>query len=151
MDSYLIYTDGSCSSKDRIGAYAYLIVCEDEYVIGPIGEGETDTTISRMELMGPIAALKICYQISGPGVCLVYSDSEYVVKGITDRSRARNKHNDLWDRLDKIVDSHELVVFEHVKGHDTKDRGHPLNHAVDHKAGEVRKRLRDASTHSQLP
>ena len=148
MDSYLIYTDGSCHCKDRIGAYAYLIVCEDEYVIGPIGEGEEDTTISRMELMGPIAALSICHQISGPSVCLVYSDSEYVVKGITDRSRARNKNNDLWDKLDKIVDTHELVAFEHVNGHETDERGHPFNHAVDRKAGEVRKRLRDRYTRS---
>lgn len=138
-----MYTDGSCHAQDRIGAYAWLVVCDDGHVIGPVGEAEEDTTISRMELAGPIAALTVCHQISGPSVCLVYSDSEYVVKGITDRSRMRNKHNDLWDRLDSIVDAHALVVFEHVKGHAKDDTGHPYNDAVDKKAGEIRKAMRD--------
>lgn len=144
--AYLCYTDGSCDYRDRIGAFAWLIADEDD-VIGPVGEWEDDTTISRMELMGPIAALRVCHQISGPSVCLVYSDSEYVVRGITDRNRARLKHNDLWDTLDKLVDSHELVVFEHVKGHAKDDRGHPFNDAVDKKAGETRKKRQNEVRH----
>lgn len=139
---YLIYTDGSCFTGDRIGAYAWLAV-DDYGVIGPEGESAEDTTISRMELSGPIAALDWCMYKSGPSVCLVYSDSEYVVKGITDRSRARKCNNDLWDRLDEIVGSHALVVFEHVKGHAKDDTGHPYNDAVDKKAGELRKARRE--------
>lgn len=140
--SYLIYADGSCYHADRIGAYAWLID-DGKDVIGPVGEWEEDTTISRMELQGPITALSVCHQISGPSVCLVYSDSEYVVKGITDRSRTRRQHHDLWDKLDNVVDQHELVVFEHVKGHATDDRGHPYNDLVDVKAGEIRRRGQD--------
>ena len=147
MSEYLIFTDGSCFTGDRIGAYAWLIADEDD-VIGPEGTSAEDTTISRMELSGPIAALDVCYQIGGPSVCLVYSDSEYVVKGITDRSRARKCNNDLWDLLDEIVDSHALVVFEHVKGHAKDDTGHPYNDAVDKKAGELRKARRDRNARS---
>lgn len=116
--------------------------------MGPQGEGMEDTTISRMELCGPIAALDEILMMAGPSTCLVYCDSQYVVMGITDRSRARNKHNDLWDLLDDLVDEHELVVFEHVKGHAKDSRGHPFNDAVDVKAGEVRKALRDRNTRS---
>lgn len=140
MGCYLVFTDGSCDYRDRIGAYAYVIVDdEDGAVIGPIGEAEEDTTISRMELMGPIAALNVCYNMDGPGTVLLYSDSEYVVKGAMDWTRARNKHQDLWARLEELIDMHDEVVFEHVRGHAKDDTGHPLNEAVDEKAGTTRR------------
>jgi ribonuclease HI len=84
---YIVYTDGSAWTGDRIGAYAWVIVDEDgNEVIG--GASETDTTISRMELMGAIDALEsVRSSVAGPCVVLVYSDSEYVVFGITDRTR----------------------------------------------------------------
>jgi hypothetical protein len=95
---YIVYTDGSAWTGDRIGAYAWVIVDEDgNEVIG--GASETDTTISRMELMGAIDALESVRFVAGPCVVLVYSDSEYVVFGITDRSRKRNLNVDLWDKI----------------------------------------------------
>lgn len=141
MGAYLAYTDGSCYHVDRIGSYAWLIVDdEDGVVIGPVGEWEVDTTISRMELMGPIAALSVCYHMDGASTVLIYSDSEYVVKGAMDWTRARHKHKDLWERLEELMDMHDEVHFEHVKGHAKDDTGHPFNDAVDKKAGETRKR-----------
>lgn len=131
---FLVYTDGSCYTGDRIGSFAWVIVDEnDEEVVG--GRSEEDTTISRMELMGPIDALNAIMFAFGSSVVLVYSDSEYVVKGITDRRRQRKKNVDLWDRLDDIVDRHELVAFEHVKGHN----GDHYNEMVDKYAGELRR------------
>jgi ribonuclease HI len=88
-----------------------------------------------MELMGPLEALTQLLMFRGPSVAIVYSDSEYVVKGITDRSRARRKNIDLWEALDDVVDAHELVVFEHVRGH----QGDHYNEICDKMAGDLRR------------
>lgn len=140
---YLVYTDGSCYHKDRIGSYAWVIIDEDGNMTGPDGEGVEDTTISRMELSGPVAALYECYLLGGASTILLSSDSEYVVKGINDPSRARRCHNDLWDLLEYAVSLHDEVVFEHVKGHATDDTGHPYNVLVDEYAGQLRKDKQD--------
>lgn len=132
--AYEVYSDGSCWTGDRIGSYAWVAIDGDgnEELQGG---AEYDTTISRMELMGPLAALDWIYEERGPSVILVQSDSQYVVMGITDRSRKRKINEDLWDLLDAIVDAHELVHFEHVKGH----AGDHYNEMVDDLAGKLRK------------
>lgn len=136
--NYLVYTDGSCSVKDRTGGYAWLIVDDEGEELG--GGYETDTTISRMELMAAISALQeiLLWEDQGfepsDSVILLLSDSEYVVKGFMDKNRARNKNRDLWDVLDNLASWFELVHMEHVKGH----AGHADNEAVDRLAGEFR-------------
>jgi ribonuclease HI len=133
--AWAVFTDGSCWTKDRIGGWACVAFTDDdseEYTASGAG---TDTTISRMELTGPVVFLEWLLEHQGPSAILVFSDSEYVVLGATDRTRARNKHNDLWDHLDMAVDAHEEVHFEHVKGHDTNY----YNHEADRLAGEARK------------
>jgi ribonuclease HI len=114
MDTVVLFTDGSCSAKDRVGEY--------------------DTTISRMELLAAIGALAEVGCKLGPSVVKVFSDSEYVVKGITDRTRARKINNDLWDALDEVTDLHESVTYQHVKGH----AGHEHNEKVDQMARGAR-------------
>lgn len=106
----------------------------EEHLDGGVAE---DTTISRMELIGPLEALLWIHDTHGPSYIVVFSDSEYVVKGITDRSRKRQKHNDLWDDLDFIVDAHKAVMFEHVKGH----AGNEYNELCDKHAGKLRRDL----------
>jgi ribonuclease HI len=144
---YLVYTDGSCSAKDRVGGYAWKIVDPeldadgDEYVQYG-GGSEVDTTISRMELRAAIDALEEitdwhCDSAEDShhgAVALVFSDSEYVVLGFNDPSRARNKNVDLWDRLDNVAGYFDAVVFEHVRGH----AGHEDNEDVDKMAGQFR-------------
>lgn len=87
-----------------------------------------------MELLGAISGLEFLLEKYGPSVVLIQSDSQYVVFGAMDRSRKRRKNQDLWKRLDLVVDSHELAVFEHVKGHSD----HVFNDMVDRLAGELR-------------
>lgn len=135
MDSgFLVYTDGSCAATDRVGGFAWVVIDSDESTASGQGS-DVDTTISRMELMGPIDSLAWILDEFGPSVVLVQSDSLYVVDGITDRTRMRRKNNDLWDMLDAFVDMHELVEFQHVKGH----AGHKYNEMVDGMAGKMRK------------
>lgn len=138
---FLVYTDGSCWTGDRIGAYAWVVIDENDVEVTG-GDWWEDTTISQMELMAAIEALDQLLMFRGPSVALVMSDSEYVVKGITDRTRARNKNSDLWDCLDEVVDSHVLVAFEHVKGHD----GDHYNELVDGMAGKLRKEGQDEAS-----
>lgn len=137
-DQFLVWTDGSCWTGDRIGAYAYVIVDESDAELLDGGSAE-DTTISRMELMGPIDALARILEDHGPSVVLVLSDSQYVVMGITDRKRKRNANNDLWELLDYVVDEHETVGFQHVKGH----AGNHYNEVVDDLAGKLRLELQN--------
>lgn len=130
--NYLVYTDGSCSTKDRTGGYAYLIVDESgsEFMSGGF---ENDTTISRMELKAAIEALEYI-QGEPDSVILLLSDSEYVVKGFMNKARKRNKNVDLWLYLEELANQFDLVHMEHVRGHN----GHVDNEMVDRLAGEFR-------------
>lgn len=133
-----VYTDGSCWTGDRIGAWAWVGVDPNGTDFGS-GGSDVDTTISRMELMGPIDALEFLYELYGPCDVVIHSDSEYVVLGITDRSRKRNKNGDLWDWLDEITDAHESVEYLHVKGH----AGNHYNEIADELAGAYRTERQD--------
>lgn len=137
-DGFVVYTDGSCYTKDRLGSFAWVILFDDIEIVG--GTWNEDTTISRMEIMGPIDALNWIKQLYGPSIVLVFSDSEYVVKGIQDRTRKRIKNNDLWDALDALVDNHQHVEFEHVRGHN----GDYYNELCDEAASQLRKNGQDS-------
>lgn len=130
-----LFTDGSCWTGDRIGGWAYLALDVEGNTLADSG-GDSDTTISRMELIAPIGGLLAIGMACGPAEILVYSDSQYVVLGATDRNRKRNLNNDLWDTLDELIDSHTYVEFLHVKGHADSE----YNHQVDRMAGDARKR-----------
>lgn len=135
-----IFTDGSCWTGDRIGGWAYLALDVEGNTISDSG-GARDTTISRMELQGPIEGLLAIGLACGPSEILVYSDSQYVVFGATDRNRKRRLHNDLWDILDEVIDSHKYVEFLHVKGHADSE----YNDQVDGMAGDARRRTQGTS------
>lgn len=139
--AYLVYTDGSCHAQDRIGAWAWVAVdCYDEEVMQ--GQAEYDTTISRMELMAAIEALEYLNRAWGSCTVLLFSDSEYVVKGANNRRRKRNKNVDLWGYLDDAIDKHDMVVLEHVRGHN----GNHHNEQADKFAGELRQAAKNADS-----
>lgn len=137
-DCVLVHTDGGCDlSKDGIGAWAYVME-------GPLGGSVTmveksgcyiGTTNNRMEMMAVIRALE---DLPFGQPIKVVSDSEYVIKGITQwvRNWVRNNwrtrdgkpvvNRDLWERLLALYQLH-AVTFEHVKGHS----GHPQNERCD--------------------
>lgn len=125
--------------RNRTGGYAWLIVDDMGQELG--GGHEFDTTISRMELTAAISALQEIviweqrsHEDKPEGVVLLYSDSEYLVKGFMNKSRNRTKNVDLWLELEDLATWFEIVHMEHVKGH----AGHGDNEAVDKLAGEFR-------------
>ena len=96
---------------------------------------EAMTTNNRMELMAVISALEA---LKRPVPIRLYTDSEYVRRGITEwlkswkargwktADRKPVKNQDLWERLDAIASRHE-IEWHWVKGHS----GVPGNERVD--------------------
>ena len=91
--------------------------------------GEKDTTNNRMELSAVISSLEALKTMSDvPSQATVYTDSQYVQKGITEwihnwkRNNWRTsdkkpvKNQDLWLRLDSLAAGFS-IEWNWVKGH----------------------------------
>ena len=134
-----IYTDGACRGNPGPGGWAALLrVGAHEKVLS----GATEkTTNNRMELMAAIEGLAALTQ---PSAAVLTTDSQYVRKGITQwiagwkrngwKTSARKpvKNQDLWQRLDEVLEPHE-VEWHWVKGHS----GHVENERVDQAANDA--------------
>jgi ribonuclease HI len=134
-----IYTDGACRGNPGPGGWAALLQTgkrEKE-----LNGAEPLTTNNRMELTAVIRALEA---LKRPARARVYTDSEYVQRGITEwltawksrgwRTAARKpvKNQDLWQRLDELTARHE-IEWQWVPGH----AGVPGNERVDRLANEA--------------
>ena len=123
MDNRInIYTDGACSnnqSNENKGGYGAILFKQGEQPL-TLNGGFRNTTNNRMELKAAIDALK---RIHSSSPVTVYSDSQYVVKGITEwipnwiAKGKIEKNGDLWMELYKIVMTFQDIQFMHVKGH----------------------------------
>lgn len=129
-----MFTDGACSGNPGPGGWGTILRCgtTEKQLSG----GEANTTNNRMELLAVInglSALKRKCDVT------IYTDSQYVVNGITkgwaeswkkngwrkkDKKPALNA--DLWDMLLNLLSEHEYS-FIWLKGHD----GHPENERCD--------------------
>jgi ribonuclease HI len=130
--SLKIYTDGGCSGNPGPGGWAYVIVTETfqgEKIAAQEQGGEKNTTNNRMELTAVISALRALKKSDDvPRKATVYTDSQYVQKGITEwisnwkRNAWRTsdkkpvKNQDLWMELDSLAGEFSLV-WEWVRGH----------------------------------
>lgn len=129
-----VFTDGSANSQDRSGGWAWVAIDGFGGIETDCG-AHKDTTNNQMELCAPAKALEELLKSFGPRTILVFSDSQYMIKGITDRTRKRNRNVSWWNRLDRAVDAHQCVEFEHVKGH----TGNEFNEMADKLAVLARK------------
>ena len=134
-----IYTDGAArGNPDGPGGYGTILTYEDAkgtLHVREYSQGYVRTTNNRMELMAVIAGLEA---LNRPCRVEVYSDSQYVtnafnrhwidswVKRGWKRSSGQVKNTDLWQRLLKAKEPHE-VQFIRVKGH----AGHEQNERCD--------------------
>jgi len=139
-DRVVIYTDGSSLGNPGPGGYGVVIPSDngDRELSG----GFRKTTNNRMELLACIVGLE---QFRSPAAVAIYSDSRYVVDGITKgwaknwRRNGWRKSNgspalnpDLWERLLTLCDRHD-VRFVWVKGH----AGNPGNERCDQLANRA--------------
>jgi len=128
-----LFTDGACLGNPGPGGWAALLRYKGNE--RELAGGEVMTTNNRMELMAVIEGLKA---LSRSCTVAVYTDSQYVQKGITQWIHGWRKRNwktadkkpvknaDLWLALDAARGGHNVTWFW-VKGH----AGHPENERVD--------------------
>ncbi|MFZ6027168.1 MAG: ribonuclease HI [Chloroflexota bacterium] len=128
----VIYTDGACSGNPGPGGWGALLrFGEHEKTLSG---GEAETTNNRMELTAALQALQALKQ---PCQVDVYTDSQYLKRGITEwlpgwRARGwRRKEGalanaDLWQALDRLIQQHQ-VCWHWVRGH----ANHRDNERVD--------------------
>jgi ribonuclease HI len=118
-----IYTDGACRGNPGPGGWGAWL--QYATVEKEMCGGEPETTNNRMELMAAIQALEVLKQ---PCKVKLYSDSKYVLQGITEwmanwkkrgwKTAAKKpvKNEDLWRRLDSVMQKHQ-IEWVWVKGH----------------------------------
>ncbi len=135
MNTITIYTDGACKGNPGPGGWGALLMGGDteKELMG----GELATTNNRMELTAVIEALNA---LKRPCHVILYLDSEYVRKGITEwihgwkargwKTAAKQpvKNVDLWQKLDAVVaGAGHQIDWRWVKGH----AGDPGNERAD--------------------
>lgn len=121
--SVVLYTDGACRGNPGPGGWGVWLLYGDHRK--ELHGGEPQTTNNRMELMAAIAGLEA---LKRPCTVSLYTDSQYVRKGITQwihgwkrngwktASKQPVKNRDLWQRLDQQMHKHQ-VEWHWVKGH----------------------------------
>jgi ribonuclease HI len=118
----VIYTDGGCEPNPGTGGWGAVLLYGGH--VKEISGGAPDTTNNRMEMTAAIEALSA---LKRPCKIQLYTDSEYVKKGITEwiagwkkkkwiRRCGPVKNVDLWQRLDALVEKHD-VEWRWVRGH----------------------------------
>lgn len=137
-----VYTDGSCDPNPGPGGWAAVIYFEQEEKI--LTGSESRTTNNRMELK---AALEALLAIEEPAKIELFTDSEYLKRGITEwmpnwkarnwkRKKGKLANVDLWKALDAAIEKH-TISWRWVRGH----AGHPGNERADRLARQaMRKR-----------
>lgn len=117
-DQVIIYTDGACHKNPGPGGWGVVLKHKnnEKHLYG----GDVDTTNNRMELLAAIRGLQ---SLKRPCSVKLYSDSQYVVKGMSEWIENWKKKNwkdvknpDLWQELELISSAHE-VEWIWVKGH----------------------------------
>jgi ribonuclease HI len=135
LNEVVIYTDGACKGNPGPGGWGAWLKsgATEKELFG----GELNTTNNRMELTAVIEGLAA---LKRPCKVLLYLDSQYVRKGITEwirgwkakgwmtASKQPVKNVELWQRLDKLVaEGGHQIEWRWVKGHS----GDPGNERAD--------------------
>jgi ribonuclease HI len=141
MKNVIIFTDGACRGNPGPGGWGVLLRYgkHEKQLFGSVA----DTTNNRMELTAAIKALE---SLKEPCHIQLYTDSQYVQKGITEwLPQWKKKHwkksdnkpvknADLWKKLDEEQTRHK-VTWHWVKGHSNHTENDLVdalaNHAID--------------------
>lgn len=129
FNSTMVFSDGACTGNPGPGGWGAIIVSPEGHV-RELGGGNPATTNNRMELVGSLQGLR-ALEAPHPHPIFVYTDSTYVIRGITQwiwawRSRgwksAEGKdvsNRDLWEELSREVTRLKPTTIEwrYVRGH----------------------------------
>ena len=114
----IIYTDGSCFPNPGPGGYGAVIIYPDKKEKW-ISGGFNNTTNNRMELFAVIKSIEI---FKKPCNIFLYSDSEYIINGISRwldnwiKHRKVMKNMDLWRIIYDFKQKHNIITGW-VRGH----------------------------------
>lgn len=136
----ILYSDGACSGNPGPGGWAYVLAFEEGDVFERSGF-ESQTTNNRMELTSALEGMLKLYSILETTESsyliknydfIIYSDSVYFLKGITQwihswkkngwktSQKAEVTNQDLWIAIDDVVKKLSPLVkldYRFVKGH----------------------------------
>ena len=139
VSSVIIYTDGACRGNPGPGGWGAVLSLGQHQK--ELRGGESLTTNNRMELTAAIRALAA---LNRPCNVMLYTDSQYVRKGITEwlpQWKARDwrtadkkpvKNVDLWQALEREIERH-TIEWHWVTGH----AGDPGTERADRLANEA--------------
>ena len=127
---FILYTDGACSGNPGPGGYGSIVIADLKHV-NELGGRFVPSTNNRMELQAVISGLDfiLSQKISNFQV-QVYTDSVYVIRGITQwvfgwkRNGWKNSagaaviNQDLWEELLSLVQKiSSKIQWDYVRGH----------------------------------
>ncbi len=128
MKEVIIHTDGACKGNPGLGSWAATL--EYKATKKEISGVVENTTNNQMELTAVIKALET---LKEPCKIVIYTDSQYVQKGMSEWINGwklknwKNVKNDwLWKQLDQLASLH-VISWQWVRGHN----GHTGNEYVD--------------------
>ncbi|HIK45494.1 MAG TPA: ribonuclease HI [Leptolyngbyaceae cyanobacterium M65_K2018_010] len=128
-----IYTDGACSGNPGPGGWGTVLYLADGRV-HEMGGGEARTTNNRMEMQAAIAGLTCLRDRHQTEPVTIYTDSEYVLKGITqwiagwkrrgwvNSAKKPVLNRELWEILDALTTDLNQTLdrplqWVYVRGH----------------------------------
>lgn len=145
-----VYTDGSCISNPGPGGFAGLII-DSDCIIAEIKGSREDTTNNRMELTAIIEILK---SLEEPTEVVVFSDSEYCVKGINERLENWFRNNwkgsnkkkvlniDLWEEYLTVSKFHK-VKAKWIRSHSGNEYNEMANDIAYQEALKIKDMLNE--------
>lgn len=122
----LIYTDGSCHTQKRTGAWVAIVLYDRQEII--LQGTETNTTHNRMELLAVIKGIEYVDNIlSGDYLLQIFTDSQYVIN-LPARSAKLTTENFITKKGNELP-NHDLlnILFPHFENpliHFNKIRAH---------------------------
>lgn len=142
-----IYADGACPVTTKLGGWAIIVVEDEKQVVHKEWDNERKSTNNRAELQSAIMALKWGHVFSPNTPFTIFSDSQYVVRGINSwlakwktkgwkTSTGPVKNRELWEAIDVLLPGLQVEV-KWVRGHDVSE----YNNMADELAVEARKKL----------
>lgn len=135
----IIYTDGACSGNPGPGGWGAIVgvLSPERASVIELSERELSTTNNRMEMQAALSALifvKQNLELTEQTTIHMYTDSVYVIKGITQWVFGWKKkgwknaagesvtNQDLWENLDQVAQVLQKKIlnkisWEYVRGH----------------------------------
>ncbi len=120
-----IFTDGASKGNPGPGGWGAIVAAEKVF---ELGGGEKNTTNNRMEISAAVGALSLVSEKKLSGKIILYTDSNYLINGITKwiygweksgwKTKAKEEvsNRDLWEKL-LAVSKKKDIEWTYVGGH----------------------------------